>query len=98
MDDPASSDAPAASVAAVGATPLGVLPAGRQVFNSFRPSVASPAIARTPDLKESEDIIAVLPLSERLSLMMPSRGKRMQLRVAPFFDRKMKRTACYVAG
>ena len=89
--------APAAPAPAAPAAPLGILPSGIPVRVSFQPSVASLAILLTPHLKILSDVSGVLPLPAGLSLVRsPGAAKCIQLRVAPFFARKLKRVFGYV--
>ena len=88
---------PAASSAA--ATPIGVTSAGTPVFSSFQPSAASLALQLTPFLRaDTAGLEAVLPLPTGLQLVRSPDEKQIQLRVAPFFARKMKRVFAYIAG
>ena len=88
---------PAAPVAPVAPVPIGLAANGTPVFASFQPSVASLAISLTPHLKTLTDIGAVLPLPTGLQLVRSPDLKQIQLKIAPFFARKMKRVFGYVA-
>ena len=69
------------------------------MFRSFQPSVGSLAIALTPFVRNTHDLTGALPLPEGLSLQRPPDkvGHQIQLRVAPLFAKKMKRTFGYIA-
>ena len=89
--------APARATAAALA-PLGILPSGRPVTDSFQPSAAQLALVLTPHLRIRSDVSDVLPLPAGLTLIRsPDAVHNAQLRMAPFFARKMKRVFGYVA-
>ena len=76
--------------------PLGMTANGGIVLSSFQPSVASLAIVLGPHLKRNTDISNLFPLPAGLSLKR-SDTLQLQLRLAPFFARKLKRVFGYVA-
>ena len=89
-------DTPVISAAALAkavppAAPFGVDSQNRPVWGSFQPSVASLALALTPHLKKSEKLNEILPLPAGLHLMRAPDDSQIQLRVAPFFARKLKK-------
>ena len=87
-----SAAAPNKAPPAAALAPFGLLPSGRPVRDSFQPSVAQLAILLTPRLKILSDVSDVLPLPAGLSLTRsPGAAKNLQLRLAPFFARMMKR-------
>ena len=92
MAAPTPAKAPAKATAPADA-PFGVDSQNRPVMSSFQPSVASLAIALTPHLQASEGLNEILPLPSGLHLMRPPDKKesQIQLRVAPFFARKLRR-------
>ena len=76
--------------------PLGMSANGGIILSSFQPSVAALAIVLGPHLKRNTDISNLFPLPVGLSLKR-SDTLQIQLRLAPFFARKLKRVFGYVA-
>ena len=76
--------------------PLGFDQLGKTVLASFQPSASSLALLLTPYLKNSLDLKGVLPLPDGLDLVRSPGGCQIQLRVAPLFATRMRRTLNYL--
>ena len=95
---PAPASATPAQPALVKAAPVpfGVDSSGKPVLAPFQPTAGSLAILLTPYLRNSLDLSAALPLPKGLQLMRSPDESQIQLRAAPLFARKMRRTFGYV--
>ena len=69
------------------------------MIRSFQPTVGSLAIALTPFVRNTHSLEGALPLPAGLSLIRSpdSLGHQIQLKVAPLFAKKMRRTFGYIA-
>ena len=76
--------------------PIGVDLNGKPVLAPFQPTAGSLAILLAPYLRNSLDLSAALPLPKGLKLIRPPDATQIQLRVAPVFARKFRRTFGYV--
>ena len=70
--------------------PFGVTANGGVALSSFQPTVASLALQLGPHMKRNTDVSNLFPLPTGL-LLQRSDTKKIQLRLAPFFARKLKR-------
>ena len=77
--------------------PIGILPSGTPVSASFQPTVASLSISLTPFLSTAVGLSKALPLPSGLSLMRSPDDKQTQLKLEPFFAKKLRRVFGYVA-
>ena len=102
----ASNQAPAApKVAAVAPKavvkaappPIGILPSGTAVLASSQPTVASLSISLTPFLLTAVGLDTALPLPRGLTLIRSPDDKQTQLKLEPFFAKKLRRVFGYVA-
>ena len=76
-------------------SPYGAAASGKAVYFPFRPSAASISLLLTPYLRNSLGLTGALP--KGLHLMRPPDESQIQLRVAPLFAKKTRRTFGYVA-
>lgn len=78
---------------------IGATAEGMPVHQSFQPTAGALAIMLTPFVRNSHSLEGVLPLPDGLKLTRsPDRvGHQIQLRTAPLFAKKMRRTFGYVA-
>ena len=78
---------------------IGTTAEGMPVYRSFQPSAGALAVMLTPFVRNTHSLEGALPLPAGLKLQRsPDRlGHQIQLRTAPLFAKKMRRTFGYVA-
>ena len=78
---------------------IGTTAEGMPVYKSFQPTAGALAVMLTPFVRNTHSLEGALPLPTGLKLQRsPDRvGHQIQLRTAPLFAKKMRRTFGYVA-